>query len=270
VDDDDPRFRTDLYRGTASFYDRFRLPYPDSLITDLVVRAGVTGDGRLLDLACGTGQVTFALCGRFAEVWAVDLEPETLAFARDKAVAAGVNNVRWIEGRAEDVDPSETFDLVTIGNAFHRLRRRRIAELARQWLPSGGHLAALGTQMPSDGSALWQRELAEIIQDWIARLDASDRLPPTWEQDMADHPNAQILDDAGLRFAGNYEFFVAHEWSVETLTGLLYSTSLLPLSVIGERRGDFEADLDARLLAIEPSGVFHQDVGFGYDLAIRP
>ena len=60
-----PFFRSDLYRGTASYYDRFRLPYPDELIEDLCRRTAVTGSGRLLDLACGPGTVTFALSDRF-------------------------------------------------------------------------------------------------------------------------------------------------------------------------------------------------------------
>jgi ubiquinone/menaquinone biosynthesis C-methylase UbiE len=32
-------------------------------------RSEATGRGRLLDLACGSGQVTFALVGRFGQVW---------------------------------------------------------------------------------------------------------------------------------------------------------------------------------------------------------
>ena len=60
----DLEFRRDLYRGIAHDYDQFRVPYPRSLIDDLAERSGATGRGRLLDLACGTGQVTFALAGR--------------------------------------------------------------------------------------------------------------------------------------------------------------------------------------------------------------
>jgi hypothetical protein len=54
--DDEPRFAADLYRGTAGYYDRYRLPYPEVMITDLVRRAEVSEHGRLLDLARGTGQ----------------------------------------------------------------------------------------------------------------------------------------------------------------------------------------------------------------------
>jgi hypothetical protein len=55
--DDEVRFAADLYRGTAGYYDRYRLPYPEAMIEDLARTAQVSGRGRLLDLACGTGCV---------------------------------------------------------------------------------------------------------------------------------------------------------------------------------------------------------------------
>ena len=116
----DPQYRTDLFRGTAHHYDRFRLPYPSALIDDLLQRTETNGEGWLLDLACGTGQITFAMHASFREVWAVDQEPDMIAVARERAERAGVRNVRFLASTAEDlVAPEESFDLVAIGNAFH-------------------------------------------------------------------------------------------------------------------------------------------------------
>ena len=53
-------------------------------------RTGPSGRGRLLDLACGTGQLAFALRSPFAEVWAVDQEPDMVAVVRSKAAALPV------------------------------------------------------------------------------------------------------------------------------------------------------------------------------------
>ncbi len=44
-------FAVDLYQGTSEYYDRYRLPYPEAMIEDLIARTGVSGQGRLLDLA---------------------------------------------------------------------------------------------------------------------------------------------------------------------------------------------------------------------------
>ena len=82
------RFATDLYRGSAAYYDRYRLPYPEAMLTDLIRRAEISGHGCLLDLACGTGQLAFPLRRWFREVWAVDSEPDMVELARKPAPTA--------------------------------------------------------------------------------------------------------------------------------------------------------------------------------------
>jgi tRNA/tmRNA/rRNA uracil-C5-methylase (TrmA/RlmC/RlmD family) len=62
-----------------------------------------SGAGRLLDLACGTGQLSFALRRRFAEVWAADQEPDMISVVRAKAQAAGSGNIRTVISAAEDL-----------------------------------------------------------------------------------------------------------------------------------------------------------------------
>ncbi len=84
-----PQFRSDLYQGTAHYYDRYRLPYPALLIDDLVTRAALSGTGRLLDLACGPGRVTFPLSEHFADVLAIDQEEESVSYAQALAAERG-------------------------------------------------------------------------------------------------------------------------------------------------------------------------------------
>src|SRR5216110_3547151 len=54
---------------------------------------------RLLDVGCGPGSITRGLAERVApgEVIGIDLSRETLAAARDEAVARGVTNLRYEE-----------------------------------------------------------------------------------------------------------------------------------------------------------------------------
>jgi ubiquinone/menaquinone biosynthesis C-methylase UbiE len=252
------------------YYDRYRLPYPEELIEDLCRRAEVTGGGRLLDLACGPGTVTFALRDRFDEVWAVDQEPDAVTLGARKAAEFGVHNVRWIAGRAEDVDAEEAFDLVTVGTAFHRLDRRRVAGLAMRWLPPGGHLALLWSATPLNGTEAWQQHCAEIFAEWVHRVGATDRLPADFEQQLEQLPHEQVLEEAGFIVEDRYEVTGTHDWTVAALIGFIYSTSLLSRVVLGDRADDFEADLAARMRAWEPSGIFREHTSFAYDLATRP
>jgi len=80
-------FRTDLYQGTAEYYDRFRRGYPADLINDLVNQTGADGTGTMLDLACGTGQVAVALHDEFASICVVDQEPGMISVLRRPALA---------------------------------------------------------------------------------------------------------------------------------------------------------------------------------------
>lgn len=98
-----PNFPPDAFAGTAAYYLRYRVPYPQALLRDLIERAGVTGEGRLLDLACGPGRVALALASSFRETWAIDLEPEMIAAGQEEAARRGVTTVTWMLGKAEDL-----------------------------------------------------------------------------------------------------------------------------------------------------------------------
>lgn len=268
---DEIRFAPDLYRGTAGYYDRFRLGYPDALLGDLLSRVRPTGRGRLLDLACGTGQLAFALRGRFAEVWAVDQEPGMAEVVRAKAAAAGAGHVRPVAAAAEDLaaEPG-SFELAVIGNAFHRLRREPLARLVLGWLKPGGFLALCWSDGPSSGPEDWQAALADLLRRWQAALGAGSRIPANWQQPRREHPDAEVLADAGFEAAGRFAFLVPHDWTVPELAGWVRSTAPLPPSVLGDRGPEFDADLAATLGPYARDGRLTQPVSYAYELARKP
>ena len=156
-----------LFKGTAGDYTRYRLPYPQALCEALVAdaragvgtRAGADGDvgavadargtGRLLDLGCGPGRVVLRLAPSFATAMAVDPEPEMIDEGRQIAADLGIVNIDWVVSRAEGLRiPDESIDLVTIGDAFHRLDQRFVAERVRGWLRGNGALALTWQMCP--------------------------------------------------------------------------------------------------------------------------
>ena len=268
----EPQFRPDLYRGTARCYDSFRLPYPQDLIDDLAARSGADGDGRLLDLACGTGQVAFALRDRFAELWAVDQEPDMIAVARQKGeAAAGTTRMTFVTAAVEDLQPPlRSFDLVTAGNAFHRLRRRSAAASIRSWLRPGGFLALLWGGSPWDGDAPWEQALHATMTGWQDRNGAARRIPPGYDAARQATPDLVILREAGFEIAGRHEFACRHDWTLDEIAGFVASTSVLSRAALAGHAADFDAQLRRALLAAQPDGRFRQDATFAYDLARSP
>jgi SAM-dependent methyltransferase len=268
---DEGRFAADLYRGSAGYYDRYRPPYPDAMISDLIGRTQIREPGRLLDLACGTGHLAFALRRWFGEVWAADQEPDMAAFVAAKAAAQDAADIRPVASRAESLDaPPGYFDLVVIGNAFHRLDRDGVAALVRRWLKPGGSLALCWSSGPAAGPADWQQALAAALDEWTVALGAADRVPADWDRGQRLRPDPQVLAEAGFEVAGRHEFPVEHRWSVAELAGYARSTSVLPASVLGDQAVAFDADLAARLGPYAEDGTFTQQTTAAYELARKP
>jgi SAM-dependent methyltransferase len=269
--DPPPNFRRDAFAGLADDYVRYRLPYPAAMLDDLLARAAVPKTGaRLLDLACGTGRVALAVAHRFDEVWAVDLEPQMVEAGRREAARRGVTNIRWSVGRAEEFTaPARAFDLVTVGDAFHRLERPRVAALVLGWLKRGGAFAVIGSDSFRDGAAPWRRVVAEVTRAFVGE--------PARRLGAPNAPLAQEIaeEEAQLRAAGfaelaSHEWRIEHSWRLAELLGNLRSTSVLSRRALGERHAAFEAWLTADLLAHDPSGRYAETVRFGYTLARKP
>jgi ubiquinone/menaquinone biosynthesis C-methylase UbiE len=271
----EPEFRRDLFRGTATYYDRFRVPYPAPLIDDLVARSGADGNGTLLDLACGPGTIAFALHEHFAEVWAVDQEPDMIAVASQKADAARIGSLRLLTSAVEELEaPAASFNLVTVGNAFHRLRRETAAASIFRWLRPGGYVALVWGTSPwiADGEPWppWREAMKAAMDRWMTRIGAHERIPAGYHGQRERRPDLAILGEAGFRLAGTFPFSVDHEWTLDTLTGMFLSTSVLSRVALGGLAPDFEADLRRELLGCEPGGRFRQHLTFAYELARRP
>ena len=266
---DEVTFSPDLFRGKAQYYDRFRLSYPDALISDLVRRTGPSGRGRLLDLACGTGQLAFALQPSFAEVWAVDQEPDMVEVVRSKA-AAGTGRVQPIVSSAEALDaPAGHFSLVVIGNAFHRLPRDLVAGRVRGWLEPGGFLAlcwSLGTQA---GPLDWQVAFGALLSRWQAELGGLGRVPANWDQARRQRPDAAVLAGAGFELTGRFEFLAEHRWTLPELAGFARTLSILPTDTLADSAAAFDASLSAELGPYSRDGYLTEAVSFSYELAVK-
>jgi len=86
-----------------------------SAVSDRMVElAGVRPGGRVLDVACGYGEPTLTAARRVGaegSVVATDISAEMIAYGRERAAAAGFENIEFVESAAIDLDfPADTFD----------------------------------------------------------------------------------------------------------------------------------------------------------------
>lgn len=186
--------RPDSFNEIAALYDAARPLYPDAVLADLVALTGSQPGDQVLEIGCGTGQLTVPLAERGLRITALEPGADLAAIARRKLAAYPGTAV--VERRFEDYDlPPEPFDLVVSATAFHWVDPGiRVTKAARA-LKRGGYLAiihthwGLGTNRDTFGARsqrCWERWDTEaepgFVQPVIADLPAS-------RAELADSPS---------------------------------------------------------------------------------
>src|ERR1700692_1794936 len=87
-----------VFDEIAEDYDRHRPTYPDVLVDRAC--EGIGPGAAVLELGCGTGQLTRTLLARGLRVTAVEPGQQLIARARDRLNVLG--DVRFVNARLED------------------------------------------------------------------------------------------------------------------------------------------------------------------------
>ncbi|QDV52587.1 class I SAM-dependent methyltransferase [Gimesia fumaroli] len=255
----------DLFRGTVPYYSRYRVPYPEPLLAKIRTKSALSGQGSLLDLGCGTGEIALRMAPFFRDVTAVDIDPEMLAAAEQKAQKRGIETIQWLNQSAEQFSAdTDSFELVTIGAAFHWMDRRTIAERVREWLQPGKPLVVLGYTSIWSGTADWLPLVQTVIKKWLGEK----RRAGSGEFPDAIDPHELVLTKSGYTL-DEFEYQHPHTWTLDELIGNLYSTSFASPAVLGDKQSAFEADLRKTLLDYNSSGTYQEEMTF-YALIATP
>jgi SAM-dependent methyltransferase len=219
----------------------------------------------LLDVGCGPGVLEVALGRLFENVVAVDPEPGMLRVGQQRCRQAGIDNVRWIRGVAEEISTLEIGPcrVVTFGQSFHRVRRLEVADTVFDLLAQGGSLVLIshhhddGRPRPPDPGypEIPHAAVRDLI---IAYLGEGTRhYLETWNKGQP----ARFEDTlAQTRFGGSRTVYAPGRpdliRDLDAVVANYFSMSYAALRLFGNRRADFEADLRRLLLERSPGGLF--------------
>jgi ubiquinone/menaquinone biosynthesis C-methylase UbiE len=168
-----------VFDEIAVEYDRRRPTYPDELVDQACRVAGIGSGDRVLEVGCGTGQLTRALAARGLHVTALDPGKSLIALARQNLEGAG--DVEFVNARFEDASlPREQFRAVFSASAFHWIDPQVSWQKVADVLVPGGTLALLSyfgleearSKLDQEAALAAIRKVApDIAANWPAYRD---------------------------------------------------------------------------------------------------
>jgi SAM-dependent methyltransferase len=135
-----------------------RVPYAPEIFERLRELAGVESP-VVLDLGCGTGDISIGLATFAGRVDAVDVSAAMLEVARGRDVPRA--NVRWIQAPAESMPVSGPYDLVTAGQSLPWMDWPVVFAKLKSVLKKDCFLAIVGRDYQE--SAWWNKAFQALI-----------------------------------------------------------------------------------------------------------
>lgn len=151
----------------ARLYDEVRPGYPDAIIDAIVARSRLPVKGRILEIGCGTGQITRPFAERGYAILALELGPALAALATEHLRPHPLVRVMPIAFEDWPVE-REAFDLVLSAQAFH-------------WIePAFGLATAAEALTPQGAIALvWHLDRSEHTDFYQATQPLYERFLPS-------------------------------------------------------------------------------------------
>lgn len=131
-----------VFDQIAVEYDRSRPTYPDDLVDRACQVAGIGNGDRVLEVGCGSGQLTSSLLTRGLRVTALEPGAHLISLAEHKLRGAG--DVEFVNARFETAAfPGSRFQAVFSASAFHWVDPDVSWKKAARVLVPGGTLALI-------------------------------------------------------------------------------------------------------------------------------
>lgn len=172
------------FNDAAQLYDEVRPGYPPQIVDAIVALSELPSNGTILEIGCGTGQITIPFAERGYSILALELGSAMAALATAKC--RPYPRVSILPVAFEDWPAQEqAFDLVVSAQAFHWVEPERGCGKAAAALKRGGAIALV-----------WNIDVTEHTEFYRATRPLYDAYFPPQVEGTAD----SSLEEKALRY----------------------------------------------------------------------
>jgi SAM-dependent methyltransferase len=235
-----PGRRKESFDAAAADYARYRSGYPDEVVDDVVTASRLRPGSRVLEIGCGTGQLSVPLARHGAELVAVELGPNLAAIARRNLAEFPAARVE-VSGFEEWPLPAEPFDVIVSASALHWIDPSvRLSKPAHALRP-GGTLVIVHAHHVKGGTTGFFRDTQPFYVRW--GLSDDPFFEPTAPED-APLMFPELEDAPEFERVQRHRFEIPRHHTTDSYVGWLKTDSLVS-SLDPQSRQEFLNDIEA-------------------------
>jgi ubiquinone/menaquinone biosynthesis C-methylase UbiE len=242
-----------LFEKFAADYAGFRPDYPADLIESIVEHFRLDKNSLILDLACGTGNLTRQLQkATHGQVFGFDCSIIMLKHSRESRIACAKAEALPIK--------AALFDAIVVGQAFHWFEFTSALSEIRRALKPGGGLAIVyyWRKKPMDGHRLMMDKLVKQYNPGFnpAFMDYD------WQKIISSHGGFDNID--------NFATDCVYEYKIPDYLKLQRSKSYIGDAMPPKTLAKFMAEAETMLKSLYPDNIVPEKMQFYYVSAVKP
>jgi SAM-dependent methyltransferase len=252
-----------LFSSAVAYYAQYRPGYPQDMVDALAARVGLDGTQRVLDIGCGTGQLTIPLARHARAVVAIDPVADMLVRGRQAAQAARAGNITWLEGDSSQVAAlaAPGADLAVFAASFHWIDRAAVLAALDSVLAPAGAVVVINDVLGEGEQPDWDHAIARIRDRYLGvRQRAGTGI----------YSHGEVLASSAFCAVDTQTWSWSRQLTVEEVTGLQLSYSFSTPALLGDQAQAFCRDVRATVLGLYPAGVVTEPFRVEVLIAARP
>lgn len=151
-----------VWSKRAESWDHAENPGLGRVVDAVIAKANLVKEDEVLDLGCGSGQLSLPISNGVKSVLAVDISPRMIGLLQDKLNESGLSNVDTQTASIQELHfVDESFDLIVSNYALHHLsddQKKLVVRQAFRWLRPGGRMV-FGDMMFGRGGTRQDRDI---------------------------------------------------------------------------------------------------------------